>query len=445
MAVKTYSAAKDGAKQLSEHYAVREFRCKDGSDEILINDALPPVLEYFFEIPDVDVINVNSGYRTPSHSVAVGGYATDQHTKGNAADVSGRYKDGSRIPASVLLTWLENKGHMGGIGKIDNYSVHVDVRGEKCWFDETNGSRLVNSWYDYLGIKRPADPSSGTKPTVSGKAPTIPGARTGVDIYHGDVIDDFNKLRAAGVEFAILQAGFGRFIEQKDTKFEQYYSAARAAGMQVGAYWYSYAVTPEQARMEARICLETIRGKKFEYPIYYDVEEQKQFATGKANVSAMIEAFLSTVQEAGYFVGLYMSRGYLEQYVTDEIQKKYTLWVAEYGVKKSGYKGPGKVDIWQPDAVRGIDGVRGEIDIDYAYREFPAEIKAAGLNGFALASGDVNGDGKVNSSDARKVLRAAAKLEELNDAQKKAADADGDGRVTSADARAILRKAGKLE
>ena len=68
----------------------------------------------------------------------------------------------------------------------------------------------------------------------------------------------------AGIEFAILRAGFGRLEKQKDEKFEQNYENAKAAGIPVGAYWYSYAMDEDEARLEADVFLKVIKGKQFE-------------------------------------------------------------------------------------------------------------------------------------------------------------------------------------
>lgn len=96
-----------------------------------------------------------------------------------------------------------------------------------------------------------------------------------VSVHNGNI--DWQKVKSAGIDFAILRAGYGRLASQKDEKFEQNYAAAKAAGIPVGAYWYSYAMTPEEAELEADVFLSVIKGKQFEFPVYYDVEKKKQF------------------------------------------------------------------------------------------------------------------------------------------------------------------------
>lgn len=161
--LKTYSLKRDGNTRLSAHFQVKEFKCKDGSDKIIVNMDLINLLEQLYDKLGAGAINITSGYRTPSHSVKVGGYATDQHTKGNAADITAKKKDGTPFSSKDITLALEDLNHAGGIGLINkNGSVHLDVRGKKCWFDETNGEKLVQSWYAYWGVAKPSEKVIGT-------------------------------------------------------------------------------------------------------------------------------------------------------------------------------------------------------------------------------------------------------------------------------------------
>ena len=245
---------------------------------------------------------------------------------------------------------------------------------------------------------------------------------------------DFKKIKAAGVKFVMLRAGYGRYISQKDPTFEGNYARAKAAGLDVGVYWYSYAMNASEAKAEAETCIEAIKNKKFEYPIFFDLEEGKQFALGKNVCSAMVEAFCDRLEKAGYFAGLYMSRSPLTQYITPNVQKKYTLWVAEYG-SKCNYGG--SIGIWQNSSTWKVAGINGNVDHNYAYVDYPKIITEGGFNGFPKVEkkteekkteqkkaeekskteqkktetkplseyerGDVNGDGKINVTDVVKL------------------------------------------
>ena len=107
---------------------------------------------------------------------------------------------------------------------------------------------------------------------------------------------DFNKVKSAGVTAVIIRGGFST---TKDNQFENHYRGARAAGLKIGAYWYSYAYSAEQAVQEARACINVISGKAFEIPVYYDMEEDGQMSLGRTVMTEMACCFIDTVQAAG--------------------------------------------------------------------------------------------------------------------------------------------------
>ena len=209
----------------------------------------------------------------------------------------------------------------------------------------------------------------------------------GIDVSRHQGNIDWKKVRDSGkVDFAILRAGYGKDISQKDSKFEEYYAQCNANQIPVGAYWYSYAMSENEARQEAEVFLQVIKGKQFAYPVYFDLEEPKQFALGKAKCSAIARAFLETVEQAGYFVGLYMSKSHLESYITEEIRNRYAVWVAHYGVNKTNYAG--QFGIWQKSDTGFIAGISGNVDLDECYQNYPTLIQNAGLNGFEKTGSD---------------------------------------------------------
>lgn len=191
---------------------------------------------------------------------------------------------------------------------------------------------------------------------------------------------DWEKVKADGIKFVILRAGYGRVANQKDEYFERSYAGAKAAGLYVGAYHYSYAMTAEEARIEAKTFLEWIKGKKFEMPLFFDLEEKKQLALGKEKCTEIAEAFMSAVEKEGYWVGLYMSKSHLENYISEKTRERYSIWVAHYGVSKTTYKGP--FGIWQKSSTGKVKGIDGNVDLNECYVDYPAEIKKAGRNGY---------------------------------------------------------------
>lgn len=199
----------------------------------------------------------------------------------------------------------------------------------------------------------------------------------GIDVSQWQGKINWEKV---SVDFAVIRAGYGRLSSQKDTQFDDNYIGCRIAGIPCGAYWFAYAVTPDEARLEAEACLEVIKDKKFEYPIYYDVEDQRILALGKSAVSAIIRAFLDTMEKSGYFVGLYMSADDLKEYADEDIRARYAVWVADYGVSKPDYSG--NYGMWQRSSTGRVEGIDGDVDLDKAFENYPEIIRSAGLNGY---------------------------------------------------------------
>lgn len=206
----------------------------------------------------------------------------------------------------------------------------------------------------------------------------------GIDVSKWQGQIDFNAVKKSGIEFVIIRAGYGSYISQKDEYFEQNYARAKAAGLKVGAYWFSYANTPSEAIQEARTCAEIIKGKQFEYPVYYDLESDPRssyfpFVTGKENCSAMVSAFCKELESLGYFAGLYISRSPLQSHITKDVAERFALWIAEYG-DKLNYTG--QYGIWQYSSNGRVIGVIGDVDLDVSQIDYSSIIVKGGFNGF---------------------------------------------------------------
>lgn len=203
-----------------------------------------------------------------------------------------------------------------------------------------------------------------------------------IDISKHNGTIDFAKVKADGISGVIIRAGYGRHISQKDPTFEKYYASAKAAGLNVGAYWYSYALSVPEAKIEAAVSLEAIKGKQFELPVYFDIEEEKHVALGKTICSAMVEAFCSTLEATGYFAGVYSFDSFFGSNLAESTQKKYTCWVARVENVKPAYCKA--YDMHQYTWEGKVSGMPNVCDISYCYKDFPKIIKKAGLNGFKV-------------------------------------------------------------
>ena len=155
------------------------------------------------------------------------------------------------------------------------------------------------------------------------------------------------------------------------------------AGIPFGVYWFSYAYTPEMARREAEKCISVIREYKVQYPVCYDFEydsvryaRQNGVRVTRTLATRLVEAFCGRVEELGYFAMYYSNLDYLERMFAPELRRKYALWYARYA------SAPGETGIgmWQYRDNGRVDGIRGNVDMDIAYKDFARVISEEGLN-----------------------------------------------------------------
>ena len=199
-----------------------------------------------------------------------------------------------------------------------------------------------------------------------------------VSVWQGYNVD-FNKIKSAGYDFVILRAGYGRYFNQKDPTFEGNYKKAKEACLEVGAYWYSYATNSSQAQEEAKIFLDAVKGKTFEYPLWLDIEDSSQASLNNKTINAICRSFCDTLEKAGYYTGIYSYASFLSR-LDDSNRKAYDIWVAHFGVEKPGYSGD--YGMWQFSERGSVNGISGNVDLDYSYKDYPKIMKSNGLNGF---------------------------------------------------------------
>ena len=203
--------------------------------------------------------------------------------------------------------------------------------------------------------------------------------KRGIDISYAQTSVDWAKVKAAGVEFAMVRAGYGRELSQKDSMFESHYAGAKSVGIPVGTYWYSYAKDVDGAKKEAAACLETIRGKSFEYPVAFDIEDPSQRDLGKDVITDIAVAFLEEIEKAGYFATLYSSLDWLRNRLDYDRIKRFDIWLAQWRDAGATYEHP--YGMWQYTSSGSVDGIAGRVDRDIAYKDYVAIIREAGLNG----------------------------------------------------------------
>lgn len=223
----------------------------------------------------------------------------------------------------------------------------------------------------------------------------------GIDVSKWNGKIDWAKVKKAGVQFAMIRAGYGRYASQKDPFFDTNFDGATKAGVNVGAYWYSYAQTAQQAKQEAETFLSVIGGKKFTYPLALDIEENSVAQLGKASVSNIIRAFCEVIEAAGHYVIVYANKNWFVNYIDDDCKKRYDTWLAEWRSGKPTYTGD--YGIWQYSDKGKVNGISGNVDMNNAYKDYPTII--AGMKSGSSSGEAAQPAKKSNDEIATEVLR----------------------------------------
>lgn len=198
-----------------------------------------------------------------------------------------------------------------------------------------------------------------------------------VSMYQGNI--DFKRVKASGYTFVIIRMNNWDNVKRcnvVDPYFNVNYNNAKAAGLNVGAYFFTNANTLEYVDVELSLCKSIIKGKSFEYPIYVDVERRQQFDQGKQFCTNLVEKWCSGLEAFGAFAGVYCSRYWYTNFVDEKTRERYACWIADWA-STCTYKGT--YGIWQ-NCSADVSGVSGKVDHDYCYQDYPSIIKKAGRN-----------------------------------------------------------------
>lgn len=206
---------------------------------------------------------------------------------------------------------------------------------------------------------------------------------TCIDVSCWQTNVNYAKVKAAGISAVIIRAGYGRETSQKDSQFETHYKNAKANGLKIGAYWYSYANSVEDAKKEAKACLACIKDKTFDLSIYYDLEESSQTKLGKTMLTSIAKAFCETIKNGGYRAGVYANLNWFNNYLDySTLKKSYSIWLAQYNSINDK-----ACDIWQNSSTGRIRGVSGNCDTNVIF------------NRNVFSSSDKQPTANVSSSD----------------------------------------------
>lgn len=200
----------------------------------------------------------------------------------------------------------------------------------------------------------------------------------GVDVskYQGTI--DWAKVGESGVRFAILRASIGNMA---DAMLRTNLAGCAAAGIPPGFYHFCKSVDAHGAREEAAVFLEAIAGAKPEYPIFCDIELLTQTSLSAKEQMDIIDAFFEKALEKGYLCGVYSFKANLEKILASEAArlKKYEIWCAQWAGKNTLEEVSG---LWQYSSKGAVPGIGTAVDLNTAYKDYPAIVRERGKNGF---------------------------------------------------------------
>lgn len=201
----------------------------------------------------------------------------------------------------------------------------------------------------------------------------------GIDVSGWQGTIDWKKVAEYGMGFAILRiTEAGNIV---DSAFENNYQGCIRYGIPVGVYKYSYAMTEEESRTEAREVLRVLDGRNLQFPVFLDLEWNKQRTLGTEGVEKIAEAFREIIVKEGYKFGIYCNVDWYQTMLSPGL-KQYDLWIARYPADDNGTLqerlrpdfGVG----WQYSSKARIPGINGDVDRDIFYKDYSDEGKSEG-------------------------------------------------------------------
>lgn len=204
----------------------------------------------------------------------------------------------------------------------------------------------------------------------------VKASAVGIDVsfYNEDI--DWSAVRAQGVDFAIIRLGGRTWRDGElydDSRTQEYIKGAKAAGLKIGAYFYSTAITEQEAVEEASVALSVLDGVKLDYPLYFDVERSGIYPEGRAdNLTAsqrakIAIAFCETVTAGGYTPGVYSNQNFLKNEIDYSAIQQYSIWLASYTSNDSLPAFYNRYDMWQFTDRGQISGIGGNVDMNVIF------------------------------------------------------------------------------
>ena len=198
----------------------------------------------------------------------------------------------------------------------------------------------------------------------------------GIDVSYYDLDIDWRLVKEQGIDFAIIRVGGRGWTSgalYRDTRTRQYLYLAKEAGLKIGVYFYSTAVTPEEAVEEADATLRALDGLSLDLPVFIDMEYSGQYPKGRADRLGADErgeiatAFCKRIRQNGYRAGVYAGQNYMKSAIDYYAISRYTVWLASYTVNNQLPNFQKNYDIWQFSDRGRVDGIAGDVDMNVIF------------------------------------------------------------------------------
>lgn len=212
----------------------------------------------------------------------------------------------------------------------------------------------------------------------------------GIDVskYQGTI--QWDKVKP-NIDFAILRCGFGSDIaRQDDVCFERNVAECERLNIPFAVYLYSYATTEQKIDSEIAHTLRLIGSHK-PFCVYFDMEDNSTTKLGKAKLTAFAKRFCEGIKAKGFKVGVYANENWCKNYLDiAELHKSgYSIWCAKYSSAKPNIAAP--YDIWQYSSKGRVDGINGNVDMNYMYNDVRNATQAVKKSNEEIAQEVING------------------------------------------------------
>ena len=270
-----------------------------------------------------------------------------ENTNLNGTDVEYENKDGQG--ADTADDALEQQDQAENSWRYQNGEVI-----QKSQFYRSRAAEYPYAWQKVDGVY------------MNSAGEVIEGAvKKGIDVSEHQGKIDWEKVKADGIDYAIIRCGFGNnYTSQDDKQWLNNVSECERLGIPYGVYIYSYAKTTAAAKSEAEHVLRLVQGKSLAYPVYFDMEDDSTANLSEKLKGEIAQTFCDTITAAGYRVGIYANLHWWLNHLTSSVfdNSSWSKWVAQYNASCDF---PESYDMWQCTSSGTVKGINGYVDVNF--------------------------------------------------------------------------------